>query len=303
MKGISCPICATAAQSTDDPIVPGIVCPRCGEFRYEPNDWSGPKTVWDKVRLSGWVRDQNDADATPHFTRELANRIKTKPIPGLKDRSSRLLKYLATKKTRPTAFFMHEEVSKDREMLGRTYSADAEDALPPMMLLREEKFIGNEDGAPGSFQLSIAGILEAEQLASTFSPHAQGFVAMSFSESMKPAWAHGFAPAIRAAGFRPFRIDAKDYTGGISDEIMTEIRRSRFVVADYTEQKHGVYFEAGFAMGLALPLVPTCRADDISKLHFDIRHLNTLTWKKPEDLVDALSKRIMAVIGAGPDII
>jgi hypothetical protein len=43
-------------------------------------------------------------------------------------------------------------------MLGRTYSADAEDALPLMMLLREEKFIGNEDGAPGSFQVSIKRI-------------------------------------------------------------------------------------------------------------------------------------------------
>lgn len=41
--------------------------------------------------------------------------------------------------------------------------------------------------------------------------------------------------------FRPFRIDAKDYLGGITDEIMAEIRRSRFVVADYTGQVNGVY--------------------------------------------------------------
>jgi hypothetical protein len=218
MKGISCPICATNAQSTDDPLVPGIVCPRCGKFRYEPKNWSGPKNVWDKVGLSGWVRDQNDADSRPHFTRELAQLIKAKPTPGLKERSQRLLKYLATKKTRPTAFFIHEEVNRDREMLARTYSADAEDALPLMMLLREEKFIGNEDGAPGSFQLSIGGIVEVERLASTIRPYAQAFVAMSFSDAMKQTWAKGFEPAIRLAGFRPFRIDAKDYTGGISDE-------------------------------------------------------------------------------------
>jgi hypothetical protein len=99
MRGFRCPICLTDAQSTDDPVVPGIVCPRCGKFWYEPSDWSGPKNVSDKVRLSGWVRDQNDADSEPHFTRELANTIKAKPIPGLKERSSRLLKYLATKKS------------------------------------------------------------------------------------------------------------------------------------------------------------------------------------------------------------
>ena len=33
---------------------------------------------------------------------------------------------------------------------------------------------------------------------------------------------------------------------------MAEIRRSRFVVADYTGQVNGVYFEAGFALGLGL---------------------------------------------------
>ena len=98
---------------------------------------------------------------------------------------------------------------------------------------------------------------------------------------------------------QPDRED-KEYVGGISDEIMAEIRRSRFVIADYTKQVNGVYFEAGFALGLGLIVIPTCRADELDKLHFDIRHINTLSWKEPANLVDALSKRIRAVIGAGP---
>jgi len=48
------------------------------------------------------------------------------------------------------------------------------------------------------------------------------------------------------------------------------------VVADYTGQVNGVYFEAGFALGLGLKVVPTCREDEISKLHFNIKDLNTL---------------------------
>ncbi len=81
---------------------------------------------------------------------------------------------------------------------------------------------------------------------------------------------------------------------------MTEIRRSRFIVADYTEQRGGVYFEAGFALGLGLTVIPTVRADDVSKLHFDIKHLNTLVWESPQELSRALQRRIRAVIGAGP---
>ena len=45
------------------------------------------------------------------------------------------------------------------------------------------------------------------------------------------------------------RIDAKEYAGGVMDEIISEIRRARFVIADCTQQRNGVYFEAGFAIG------------------------------------------------------
>ena len=141
--------------------------------------------------------------------------------------------------------------------------------------------------------------MAAEALGESKSNSAQGFVAMWFDPSLQDAWINGFDPGIRVAGFRPFRIDA--YVSGITDEIMAEIRRSRFVVADYTGQANGVYFEAGFALGLGLRVIPTCRADEIDKLHFDIKHLNALLWNTPADLAEGLNRRIRAVIGAGPD--
>jgi hypothetical protein len=149
--------------------------------------------------------------------------------------------------------------------------------------------------------LTVKGLLAAEALGASKSSGAQGFVAMWFDLSLRDAWVSGFEPGIRAAGFRPFRIDNKDYVGGISDEIMAEIRRSRFVVADYTGQVNGVYFEAGFALGLGLKVIPTCRNDEVSKLHFDIKHINTLLWNTPAELAEGLNRRIRAVIGAGPE--
>ena len=149
--------------------------------------------------------------------------------------------------------------------------------------------------------LSVRGLLAAEALGATQSNSVRGFVAMSFDDSIRDAWTNGFDPAIRTAGFIPIRIDTKDYVGGISDEIISEIRRSSFVVADYTGQRNGVYFEAGFALGMGITVIPTCRADEVNQLHFDIRHLNTLLWTTPADLADKLSKRIMAVVGTGPN--
>ena len=161
--------------------------------------------------------------------------------------------------------------------------------------------INNTTSRATSAALTVKGMMAAEELGIAVSNSALGFVAMSFDPGLRAAWTNGFEPAIRAAGYVPSRIDEKEFLGGITDQIMAEIRRSRFVVADYTGQKNGVYFEAGFALGLPLPVIPTCRADKIEKLHFDIKHLNTLVWKNAGELADLLTKRIRAIIGPGPN--
>jgi hypothetical protein len=185
------------------------------------------------------------------------------------------------------------------EFLGVTYSQTSDDATQLIYILIADGYLEwVTAGVSGT--LSPKGLLAAEALGASGSG-SQGFVAMSFDPSMQEVWTNGFDPGIRAAGFRPIRIDDKDYVGGITDEMIAEIRRSRFVVADYSGQRNNVYFEAGFALGLGLTVIQTCRADEAADLHFDIRHLNTLEWKSPEELAEGLNRRIRAVIGAGPE--
>ena len=63
--------------------------------------------------------------------------------------------------------------------------------------------------------------------------------------------------AISGAGYKPVRIDKHQHNNRIDDEIVAAIRQSRFVVADFTQQRGGVYFEAGLAMGLMVsPAAP-----------------------------------------------
>ena len=73
---------------------------------------------------------------------------------------------------------------------------------------------------------------------------------------------------VRAAGYDPLRIDRVEHVAKIDDEIVAQIRRSRFVLADFTGHRGGVYFEAGFALGLNLPVIWTCRQDAVDQLHF-----------------------------------
>ena len=132
----------------------------------------------------------------------------------------------------------------------------------------------------------------------------QAFVAMWFSEEMDDAYWNGIRPAIEEAGYRPLRIDLKPDVKKIDDEIFAEIRRSRFVVADMTQgddgARGGVYFEAGFAEGLGLPVLYTCHKDRMKHLAFDTRQFYHLEWDSPEELRKNLATRIRARVGEGP---
>lgn len=130
---------------------------------------------------------------------------------------------------------------------------------------------------------------------------------MWFDDGVSKLWDKAIEPAMSGAGYQPLRIDKKEHVNRIDDEIFADIRRSRFVIADFTHGdsgvRGGVYFEAGFAQGLGLPVIWTCRKDMLSedKLHFDIRQYNFLEWtdENLEDFKDRLQKRIEAILGRG----
>lgn len=113
------------------------------------------------------------------------------------------------------------------------------------------------------------------------------------------AYKKGFQEAIHAAGYAPLRIDLKEHNGKICDVIIAEIRKSRFIVADFTNHRGGVYFEAGYALGLGLPVIWTCRDDDKDGLHFDTRQYNHILWTDESDLFEKLRRRIEATIPLG----
>ena len=88
---------------------------------------------------------------------------------------------------------------------------------------------------------------------------------------------------------------------GIIDDIMrTTIRGADFVIADLTHDNNGVYWEAGFAEGLGIPVIYICQADKFRKFktHFDTNHLTTIKWRLEdadgfrEELVETVRRTI-----------
>lgn len=128
----------------------------------------------------------------------------------------------------------------------------------------------------------------------------QCFVAMCFDEELRAIYDEGIAPAIIETGYSPLRIDQEEHNGKICDRILVEIKQSRLVVADFTEHRAGVYFEAGYAAGLSIPVIWTVREDQINECHFDTRQYNHIVWKDAADLRAKLKLRILATTPLSP---
>ncbi|WP_438479695.1 hypothetical protein [Oleiharenicola lentus] len=125
----------------------------------------------------------------------------------------------------------------------------------------------------------------------------QAFVAMWFDKSQDEFFEKGLRPAIeKDGGITAHRIDRKDHNNKIDDEIVAEIKRSKYLVADFTGHRGGVYFEAGLALGLGLPVIWCCHEDHIKDAHFDTRQYNHITYKTPAELKTKLLNRIRATI-------
>jgi hypothetical protein len=77
---------------------------------------------------------------------------------------------------------------------------------------------------------------------------------MWFNDVTHAAYNDGIELAIRDPGYRALRIDKKEHNNKIDDEIIAKIRRSKFLVADFTFEKEKVtrrcLLRGGFCDGI-----------------------------------------------------
>ena len=159
-----------------------------------------------------------------------------------------------------------------------------------------------------SGQITAEGHTLLEELEGININSNKVFVAMWFNSETEEAWT-AIEQSVVSCGFDPIRIDKQDFNGDISDEIIGHINQSKFIVADFTagfydtndpENSHiprgGVYFEAGYAKGLGIEIIYTCRHDCLDYIHFDTQQNNHIRWDDEEDLKLKLMNRINATI-------
>ena len=270
-----------------------------------------------KALLTSWlIRNRNAGNLGPRVSVQLAKGLSRLAVHM---RADYLLKYIESELSSvgdsieihslvvPDADLNDPSWKRIAQMLACSESLDFEDLIFLLDYLEAQAWLQRIRPIRypwRKYNLTVDGYSYIAELEKQFTDSTQAFVAMWFHPSLEDAWGEGFKPAIEDAGYTALRIDKKEHMNKIDDEIIAEIRRSKFLIADFTEGNAGtrgsVYYEAGFAHGLNIPVIFTCREDSFEKIHFDTRQYSHIVWRNPEELRLLLTRRISAVLGDGP---
>jgi hypothetical protein len=332
-----CPICGSPATAEERQIGAFLFkCLRCGEFTISADADDALRNVpLEQSQIgaaSGYVRSNQGLILRE---RDLTG-LRDVRSPTVDAKAGRLLLYLAREYPQPGATipdpvsrilhtlniltqFSAETTFSDNAIpeyasflkwLAIGWSADVgelrwllKDVLAAQSLIEFTKQLESfESRGYPRLVITASGWAEIDRMRSANPQSVTAFVAMSFRETFTDLYTMGIAPGITAAGFESLRVDRKEHNNRIDDEIIASIRSSRFLVADFSVDRGGIYFEAGYALGFGLPVIWLVQESEKDNIHFDNRQYNFIRWQ-PENfpaLQHALKNRIEATIGRGP---
>jgi len=273
-------------------------CPRCGEYsisrpalvNLEHADYSQRQ----RANISGWLLENPGVE----INSVNLERFAVIKAPGFNERADNLLRAMGKQSE-----FAGQHLESEDRWIGYSSSVSREENETIISFLVETDRISEHRSTSGRYYVvRPKGWMRLDELEKTNAESSQGFVAMWFSKEMQSIYDGPISGAIKSAGYVPHRVDNKEHNNKIDDEIIAEIRKSRFVVADFTGHRGGVYYEAGFGQGLGLEVFWTCRRDDLENLHFDIRQFNYIDWEADnlDEFERRLRVRIESVLGTGP---
>lgn len=299
-----------------------VSCDACG--RYGLEGYLAAASSTSDVFVQPWILSHVSRQAlvagaaAPEWTEETIARALRDPAnhPSVPRKLENVLHFLASKSPRAGTMVIVKPHA-DWALVGANNPDEYRFLLS---ILKQREWISwafNQKLADGS--MGDWAIIQGEgyeHLDSTDTPpkdSEQVFVAMSYREELQDAYHIGIEAPLRRLGYVPVRVDKEDLGGlPISEAVRARIRRCRFVIADFTDNKRDVYFEAGFAVGIGRPVVLTCHRDHLDQrpvgrddpddrhVRESVRHQQFILWSTPEELSGALESRVDAGFGQGP---
>lgn len=102
------------------------------------------------------------------------------------------------------------------------------------------------------------------------------FVLMPFGGWYDRYYEEIYRPAIKDAGFEPFRADDLFNTGSVVEQIWEQVNKSKVLLAELTGKNPNVFYELGLSHASCKPVVFVTGA--LNDVPFDLRHLRHITY-------------------------
>ena len=144
---------------------------------------------------------------------------------------------------------------------------------------------------------TFEGLLYIETLGNQNADKKNIFFAFHFTDDIKEVFDNTVKQKLGSENLVYDRVSSGSTPTGekIDDAIIAKIKNAKIVVADCTNHRTAVYFEAGFAMGMKIPVIWTCKADQVNNISFDVNHYPFILWNDAEDLAQRIVDRIKAI--------
>ena len=260
----------------------------------------------EKVKLTDWLIEQREAGVVvPYIDSKVLKHVKSRHEKATLERIKNLILFVAEN------WKIDEDIPINNNMnalMAYSSSPNNREAFSFMKYCASFGHLEILDTV--NFCIKIEGKIYAEEISKEDKKKRQCFVAMWYGGNMNEVYEKAIKPAIIDAGYKPYRVDEDDHNGKIDDQIIAQIRQSRFIFADFTSEEEkprgGVYYEAGFAHGLGLEVIWACKQELIDKkhIHFDTQQYKHIGWQEDDwqDFYDRIYDSIGANIGWSEDV-
>ena len=302
---INCPVCKTELRSFHPRSDRNFYeCPRCGQYSLSDIATSMLEGSLSGVedgptKLSYVLHRMTSREQWAYIDSDLLERLlKQTTLPTPQEQLENLILWIAKKEPHSGISvdinsYLNEALSAVGTLDRQTLGYIVEHAISHLLLKGLFRQVVN-DVAMGPMMLTLDGWAFCEELKRGRSQLRRAFMAMQFNDDdLDDVYQNHFKPAVDMTGFELKKLDEGQPAGLIDDRLRVEIRQSRFLIADLTHNNRGAYWEAGFAEGLGLPVIYTCRRkefeDKTAGTHFDTNHHLTVVWN-PDNLEEAVGK-------------
>lgn len=319
----SCPICKQSTEHFKD--IEGfkseVICNYCGEFIIEKSLQAIlDSKQYNQLRTGSWIREQNAFGITPELKATDFDKLISLKDKKINQKYELLLNYMYSEKTIEfvlsnlnrlyLVLFWCENIKEFNMLIFKAIELNHLKLVFDGMTHKE-------------YSITYDGKEFVENLGLDNNSN-KIFMAFHFTKEMKEKFESTIIKAVNDASegkLEAIRVSSSttEHDTKIDDELIGMIKSSKAIIADFTGNRTAVYYEAGFAMGLGIPVIWTCKDENIIEgeegygkftdnegkerykkhidlLSFDTRQYPHIFWKNEEDLYKQVLNRLKAKI-------